>query len=285
MREIVGTIEYMEKIYSSERVVVEFFTPTCVNCKLAKQILERQEENGITVFTVDASKQENQELVRDHKIMSVPFIRAYYNTKGETDVSHGVHTVKHGLMGKQLIDDLRDFFSQAEATINTARSAFQFELKEVKGDLFKLDDCELFPETTSKDYVLAHCVASDFGMFGGIARQFVLRKDMKRKLIQWAEEEGLEIEGGCRSLIGRAIFIQDTYNLVTKYHTSELPSGYDDLYDCLVDMRGWMIANDQSYLAIPRIGCGIDGLDWDEVKRIINAVFEPTDIKIVVVNL
>lgn len=37
-------------------------------------------------------------------------------------------------------------------------------------------------------------------------------------------------------------------------------------------------------LAIPRIGCGLDGLEWDKVKDQLNEVFAGESIEIVVYN-
>jgi O-acetyl-ADP-ribose deacetylase (regulator of RNase III) len=43
-----------------------------------------------------------------------------------------------------------------------------------------------------------------------------------------------------------------------------------------------MIENSVKELAIPQIGCGIDGLKWDEVAARLNKVFDETDIEITV---
>jgi hypothetical protein len=34
---------------------------------------------------------------------------------------------------------------------------------------------------------------------------------------------------------------------------------------------------DKKQLVLPRIGCGIDGLDWDKVREMIKEVFAETD--------
>lgn len=43
-------------------------------------------------------------------------------------------------------------------------------------------------------------------------------------------------------------------------------------------------ANGVTKLAIPRIGCGLDGLIWDKVKAQITEVFEKESVEIVVYN-
>jgi hypothetical protein len=42
---------------------------------------------------------------------------------------------------------------------------------------------------------------------------------------------------------------------------------------------------DITKLAIPYIGCGLDRLNWDEVKDVIEDVFEDTDVEILVCSL
>jgi hypothetical protein len=42
--------------------------------------------------------------------------------------------------------------------------------------------------------------------------------------------------------------------------------------------------NNVRTLAIPRIGCGLDGLNWPQVKACLNDVFEKEPIEITVYN-
>jgi len=58
---------------------------------------------------------------------------------------------------------------------------------------------------------------------------------------------------------------------------------YDALEDCFSKTLEWMEENDHKSLAIPMIGAGLGGGDWDEIcKRIINVNNKHTDIEIVV---
>lgn len=155
--------------------------------------------------------------------------------------------------------------------------------KEVIGSLFDLGSCELFPGSQKEDYVLAHCIASDFGMYGGIARDFVEIYDMKRKLFSHFRPNHYNATRGDRALIGSALQIENVYNLITKGATFELPT-YHNLELSLVSLKTQMLAQDQLYLAIPLIGCGIDGLSWDRVSAIIDSVFQNTGINILVVR-
>jgi O-acetyl-ADP-ribose deacetylase (regulator of RNase III) len=47
-------------------------------------------------------------------------------------------------------------------------------------------------------------------------------------------------------------------------------------------MRDFCVENDITKLAMPRIGAGLDKLDWEQVKEVIEDVFEDTDIEITV---
>ncbi|XP_034667599.1 ADP-ribose glycohydrolase OARD1-like [Drosophila subobscura] len=49
-------------------------------------------------------------------------------------------------------------------------------------------------------------------------------------------------------------------------------------------MREHMRKNIVKQLAIPRIGCGIDGLEWDKVSGVLEYVFGQEQLEIVVYN-
>lgn len=71
------------------------------------------------------------------------------------------------------------------------------------------------------------------------------------------------------------------FNLVTKERCFHKPT-YDTLYDTLVDMREQCEDFDITKLAMPLIGCGLDKLEWDKVKDVIEDVFENTNIEILI---
>ena len=54
------------------------------------------------------------------------------------------------------------------------------------------------------------------------------------------------------------------------------------LQSCLEDMNTQMLQNGEKYLAMPKISCGLDRCDWEDVEQIIREVFEDTDIEILV---
>jgi hypothetical protein len=47
-------------------------------------------------------------------------------------------------------------------------------------------------------------------------------------------------------------------------------------------MRDLCIGNNVHHLAMPRIGCGLDKLKWDQVSRLIQRLFAEDDIEITI---
>ena len=116
--------------------------------------------------------------------------------------------------------------------------------KEEHRDLFSVNT-----ETIEVPYCLAHCISADFGMFGGIVVEFNRRWDMKNRLLQ---KYGSQVE---------------------QFRMAEAAISL---------MREYMVSMNLTKLAIPLLGCGIDGLEWDKVKDIIQTQFENTNIEILV---
>lgn len=52
----------------------------------------------------------------------------------------------------------------------------------------------------------------------------------------------------------------------------------------LIHLYSRQLKNDVYKLAIPRIGCGLDGLVWQKVKDLLQEVFKNTPIEIIVYN-
>jgi len=71
------------------------------------------------------------------------------------------------------------------------------------------------------------------------------------------------------------------YNLVTKQLVFHLPN-YQSVVKALIILKGQIQMATQSRLAIPKIGCGIDKLEWYVVSELIKAIFSDTDVDILV---
>ena len=143
---------------------------------------------------------------------------------------------------------------------------------------------------TSEPYNLAHCISADFGMYGGIVVEFNRRFNMKQRLIQKYKSKEQEfltngpmcLPESCVDEYGNSITV---FNLVTKPVVSSFPT-YQSLEQSLYSMKELMkVHGERNKLAIPILGCGIDGLDWDIVKTIIQSVFKDTDAEILVCKL
>ena len=138
---------------------------------------------------------------------------------------------------------------------------------EVKGSLF------LAPQGN----YLAHCISGDYALGAGIATVFDSIYDMRYKL-----RKNYPIPNDEKyANVGEALLIDNVFNLVTKPRCYHKPT-YDTLRETLEDMRNQCDMFDIEHLAMPKIGCGLDGLDWNIVREMIQDVFAETDINITV---
>ncbi|XP_037934199.1 ADP-ribose glycohydrolase OARD1-like [Teleopsis dalmanni] len=157
-------------------------------------------------------------------------------------------------------------FSTGTANFATQQMATkEFALNEVEGDLF----------SAPKNFSLAHCVAADFGMGAGIAVKFKQMYGSVDELLS----QGVQT-GGVAVLKDNDRFV---YYLVTKRVSSGKPT-YNSLRSSLQAMCEHMRCNNVDKLAMPRIGCGIDGLQWDKVSTELKGVFGKDKLEIVVYN-
>ncbi|XP_046665092.1 uncharacterized protein LOC124357382 isoform X4 [Homalodisca vitripennis] len=134
---------------------------------------------------------------------------------------------------------------------------------EVKGDLFAA------PQEAS----LAHCVARDFRMGSGIAVRF----KNEFKCVPELMDQNVNV-GGCAYLKDKDRYI---FYMVTKSVSNGKPS-YETVEKSLKAMRDLCCKFEVTKLAMPRIACGLDKLEWNKVRRIINDVFQEAGIQITV---
>lgn len=161
------------------------------------------------------------------------------------------------------------------------------KLTYVQGDLFNVFE-ELFKQ--GKNPVAAHCIAADFGMSGGIAAQFVKRMNMRALLHEVMADQGRKTaenpydKGYGKTyvgIMGEAIRAAHVYNLITKRWTYEKPT-YTDFITALESLRDNMVKAGENLLVIPKLGCGIDGMEWPAVNRLIKYTFGATNIHVIV---
>jgi O-acetyl-ADP-ribose deacetylase (regulator of RNase III) len=118
------------------------------------------------------------------------------------------------------------------------------------GDLFEL------PESIP----LVHCVAADFHMGAGIAVKFLQKFGSKEEL----RSRNIQV-GGVTHLNHKGRFI---YYLVTKQLSWGKPT-YKTLESSLISMFVDLKEKNIKTIGMPKIGCGLDGLQWNIVKNLI----------------
>lgn len=138
-----------------------------------------------------------------------------------------------------------------------------------KIDLFKM----------SKKYALAHCIAADARMGGGIAvpfrETFKQQKEILRILSTKKEKDQIGI------VVPLKFKTRWIYNLITKYDSSKKPA-IENLFKSLIEMKKHMDENDVVYLAMPKIGAGIDGLPWSKIIIKICDLFDDKKYEVIV---
>lgn len=145
--------------------------------------------------------------------------------------------------------------------------------KEEIRDLFTVPDA----------YYFVQCISADFAMGAGIAVEFNRRFNTKANLQQAYTDQGGSYLHIWNSGKPRSTVLKDgrVLNIVTKQKCFQKPT-YDSFARALYDLRALCRAQDISKLAMPQIGCGLDGLSWDRVSDMIRHVFQNEDIEILV---
>lgn len=132
---------------------------------------------------------------------------------------------------------------------------------EAEGDILKLD-----PKVA-----LCHCVGKDFWMSEGVAADF---KD------EFGGQDDLQAqEMGVGEVAVLKKYNKVVYYLVSKEKSTGKPK-LADLVLCLIELKKKCIEDEVRELAMPRIGAGLDRLDWEVVKKEVNKVFIDSDIKV-----
>lgn len=135
------------------------------------------------------------------------------------------------------------------------------------GNLFSVDD----------SYSLAHCISSDFVLGKGIALEFNRLFNSKNYL----NSSKLDLKGLYPNCVRQKVIGRNVYHLVTKNKYYMKPT-YETLKESLLKMKEIIIENNEKKIAMPKIGCGLDQLEWVKVREIICEVFNDIDVEIVV---
>lgn len=150
--------------------------------------------------------------------------------------------------------------------------------KEIKEDLFNI----------SNEYAIVHCISNDFALGAGIAKTIDEKYGVKDLLKKYYTNTNMVTN--IDNWIGMALYCESElngrviYNLVTKDKYWQKPT-YESLMYCLLDLVEDCKDEGITKLAMPRIGCGLDKLNWGKVRDCIKRVFKETDIEIIVCSL
>lgn len=139
---------------------------------------------------------------------------------------------------------------------------------EIQGDLFTRADC-----------ALCHCISSDFALGAGIAKRFA-QMGVKNQLCdnfprEWQGRGYCLITETNGTIVG---------NLVTKQRYFHKPT-LETLQQALEDFREQAVESGITKVAMPKIGCGLDKLQWEDVREIIQGVLKDTDLDVFVYYL
>lgn len=133
-------------------------------------------------------------------------------------------------------------------------------IREIQGDLFD----------HTEGRVPVHCIAADHRMGAGIAVPMAKKYNLhalmdKEVLLRYP----------------RCYYIGGVMNLVTKKLSYHKPS-YVDFEAAVGELRKQCVQNNITKLVMPRIGCGLDRLEWDRVLPVLERELSEFDVLVCV---
>ena len=159
---------------------------------------------------------------------------------------------------------------------------FNFEIKYKQGKLntnadalsrirpsFMLIDTheDIFLENVN----LVHCISEDKMLTKGFARQMDLKFQSKDFLINKNGNVIVQHIPGNKTL----------FHLTTKSKHYEKPS-LNRIKQCLNELKEYCVENNITELHMPKIGSGLDKLNFESIRKIILEIFEKTNVRIFV---
>ena len=132
----------------------------------------------------------------------------------------------------------------------------------IQGDIFDV------PRGT----YIAHGISGDFSLGAGLAKKIDERYNMRYKLfLKYPFDPGKN-----NGYVGKALLIDDVFNLVDKSHYKQ-KLDLTDLMAALEDMKAQCIDLGVKKIAMPKIGTGHDHMNWVDVLDIIEDTFADCD--------
>ncbi|KAJ8980003.1 hypothetical protein NQ317_016666 [Molorchus minor] len=71
------------------------------------------------------------------------------------------------------------------------------------------------------------------------------------------------------------------FYLVTKHLSRDKPT-YENVWESLISLRGALLSQEVTHLAIPKLSCGLDGLNWRVVRNMLEVLFQFTGIEVLI---
>lgn len=128
---------------------------------------------------------------------------------------------------------------------------------------------------------VAHCVSADFKIGAGVAKQLDAAFGIRQELMETVPQE--------RRIVGSVIELHRAeasyvFNLITKRTYKDKPT-YEDFERAVCTLRDACENRGLREVAVPRMGCGIDRLEWPRVKEILRRAFEGSGVSLTVYTL
>ena len=138
---------------------------------------------------------------------------------------------------------------------------------------------DIFELSNKDNYYFVQCISSDFKMGKGIALEFNKVFNCKNELVKEFKNFKWENTGRCIKAKNSIVF-----HLITKNKYWDKPT-YRTLKESLIELKTLCIEQNIKKLVMPKIGCGLDKLQWNTVKENIIKIFNDTDIEILICYL
>ncbi|XP_068078918.1 uncharacterized protein [Danio rerio] len=127
---------------------------------------------------------------------------------------------------------------------------------------------------TPEHIPIAHCISADYALGAGVAKQIRDKYGVEELNTSVAQPgDCIKTTHGPRQI----------YHLVTKWWCRDLPT-YEHLETSLIKLCYQCKKDKNKILAIPKLGCGLDKLDYTKVKEIIEKVFKEGHIQVILLT-
>lgn len=147
-----------------------------------------------------------------------------------------------------------------------------FMVRYVKGDLFE-----------SKADILAHGVNCVGGFGSGVAGQIAQKyPNVKFNYLRKYESEGWQL-GDVQFLYAYGFYIANCATQQEYYPRNKVHVDYNAVKVCMEKVKEFA-KNGNFTIAIPKIGAGLAGGDWNTIEKILNEVFNDYDISVYVLK-